>query len=287
MSTEHRSTFWSQLGAVALWGLLPLTVGLLLALLIPRPIVGTITLYDTIDYYTAPDLIAQLTYAREHPEVRAVVLILDSPGGTVVDTEAVYLELARLRQIKPVVTVIEGMAASGAYYLAVGTDTIYARPSSDVGNVGVIGILPTSPMVFEEIISTGPYKLWGTPRDTVLRQIEMIKRTFYQAVTLGRGAALKAGPEVVLSGQLWPGSEALRLGLVDALGTQSQGIEEAARRARITHYRVADLRALAGLTDAASFDDFFLKADDGSQTAYPREPGLYLLYIPPTERRLP
>jgi len=85
------------------------------------------------------------------------VLILDSPGGTVVDTEAIYMELTRLRQSKPVVTWVSGMAASGAFYLSSGTDYIVAVRASEVGNVGVIGYLPPSPIVLEDTISPWPY----------------------------------------------------------------------------------------------------------------------------------
>src|SRR5512140_1269357 len=135
------------------WWVLPaLVIGILLSLLVPKPVIGVIRLNDAIYAATAKDLIAQIGYARDDPSVKAVVLILDSPGGTVVDTEAVYLELARLRRTKPVVTWVSGMAASGAYYLSVGTDYILAVPSSEVGNVGVIGYLPSSPMILENTI---------------------------------------------------------------------------------------------------------------------------------------
>ena len=203
-----------------------LIVGFLLSLLIPQPVIGVIRLNDAIYASTAKDLITQIDYARDNPKVRAVVLILDSPGGTVVDTEAVYMELARLRQAKPVVTWVSGMAASGAYYLSSGTDYIVAVPSSEVGNVGVIGYLPPSPSVLEDTISTGPYKLWGSPRDTTVREIEMLKQGFFQAVTLGRGSRLKIGPEVLLRGQIWPATEALHLGLIDKLGSETDAYDQ-------------------------------------------------------------
>ena len=101
--------------------------------------VGLINLNTSIDAYSAKDLITQIDYARTHPEVRAVILVLDSPGGTVADTEAVYLEILKLRKTKPVVASINSMAASGAYYLTVGTDYAFAKPTSLVGNIGVIG----------------------------------------------------------------------------------------------------------------------------------------------------
>jgi protease-4 len=279
MKSGNREITWEQVRHVLLWIALPLVIGALIAAAVPRPMVGLIRLNDAIYSYTAQDVIAQINYARQHPEVRAVVLALDSPGGTVADTEAVYLELLRLRREKPVVASIGSMAASGAYYLSVGSDYIFAKPTSDVGNVGVIAYLPPTPLIFEDIVSTGPYKLWGYPRDTLMRELEMIKRGFYEAVRLGRGDRLQVGPEVVLRGQVWPGSEALAMGLIDALGAESEAAAKAAELARVRHYQVADLFDLAGLTRSSGV--FFFQSPEGITLPYPTEPGLYLLYVPP------
>jgi len=270
---------WEQVRTWLLWLILPLLIGVLIAAAIPRPVIGLIRLNDAIYAYTARDMITQINYAMTHPEVRAVVLAFDSPGGTVVDTEAVYMELARLRAKKPVVTVINGMAASGAYYLSANSDYIYAKPTSLVGNVGVIGYLPSAPTILEEVISTGPYKLWGSPRDTEMRQIEMIKQGFYQAVTLGRGDRLQIGPELLLTGQIWPGTEALRFGLIDGLGTETDAFAKAAELARVWHYETADLYNLAGITNPGVA--FFLNTPEGITLPYPKEPGIYMLYLPP------
>ena len=107
-----------------LWLVLPLVIGLIIASSIPQPVVGIIRLDDAIYPYTARDMIHQIHSAMDNPQVRAVVLAFDSPGGTVVDTEDVYMELARLHAKKPIVTAVNGMAASGAYYLSSGTDYI-------------------------------------------------------------------------------------------------------------------------------------------------------------------
>jgi protease-4 len=270
-----------------LWVIPALIVGILLSLLIPKPVIGVIRLNDAIYASTAKDLISQIDYARDNPNVRAVVLILDSPGGTVVDTEAIYMELARLRQSKPVVTWVSGMAASGAFYLSSGTDYIVAVPASEVGNVGVIGYLPPSPIVLEDTISTGPYKLWGSPRDTTVREIEMLKQGFYQAVTVGRGNRLKIGPEILLRGQIWPASEALHMGLIDQLGSETDAYDRAARLAHLWHYQEVDLYAPAIYNPTPSALGFFLQSKDGVKLPYPSEPGIYMLYIPtlPVEQK--
>jgi protease-4 len=270
---------WEHVQRGLLWIALPLLLGVLASSAIPKPIIGIIHLDAAIDSYSASELITQINYAIDHPEVRAVVLALNSPGGTVVDTEAVYLELERLRAVKPIVTSVNGMAASGAYYMAVGSDYIFAKPTSQVGNVGVIGYLPPVPFIYEDLISTGPYKLWGSPRDTSLREIEMIKQGFYQAVKLGRGAALKVGPEVILRGQLWNATEAVRMGVIDALGTQNDAIHKAAELAHLRNYGIVNLYG-PSVVQPASPSAFF-QSSAGVTLPYPSEPGLYLLYIPP------
>jgi protease-4 len=268
--------------SVLLWVLLPLLAGLALATRVPRPVIGLIYLNDSIYAYTARDMISQLDYARQHPEVRAVVMVMDSPGGTVVDTEAVYLELARLRQSKPVVTMAQGMIASGAFYLSVGTDYVVAGPSAIIGNVGVVSQLPPPPEVYEDLASTGPYKLFGSSRDAQLRSMEAIKQAFLQAVQIGRGERLQIGPQRLLTGEIWLGTEALRMGLVDEVGSVSQSVERAAELARVAHYRVVDLRQLAELPPSVTYY-FFYETPEGMLTPYPRQPGMYLLYVPPWE----
>jgi protease-4 len=271
---------WEQVRTVLIWILLPLLVGLAISVAIPRPIIGEIYLDTEIDSLSARYLITQIDYARSHDNIRAVVLTLDSPGGTVADTESVYQELLALRKIKPVVTSVGSMAASGAYYLASGTDYILANPTSEVGNVGVIGYLPDSPSIFESTVSTGPYKLWGEPRDTYLREMEMIKQGFYQAVKLGRGSRLKVGPDIILTGRIWPGSEAFRLGLIDALGSPTDAVVKAAHLANVGNYQVSDL-ALDVFAQSLNSSGLLYKTKDGITLNYPTAPGLYLLYVPP------
>jgi len=274
---------WEKVRTYLLWVGLPLLVGVLIAAAaIPKPIIGVISLNDAIYAYTANSMIAQIDYAIDHPEVKAVVLAFDSPGGTVVDTESVYLELTRLREKKPVITAVNGMAASGAYYLSTNTDYIYAKPSSLVGNIGVIGYLPPAPFIIEDVISTGPYKLWGAPRDSDMRQVEMIKQGFFQAVKLGRGDRLKAGPDVIFTGQIWAGSDAVRLGIADALGSENDAIEKAASFAKVANYEIKDLLELSAPSTATTpGGSFFYQSPDGMLMPYPNKAGTYLLYIPP------
>ncbi|KXK11137.1 MAG: signal peptide peptidase SppA [Chloroflexi bacterium OLB14] len=271
---------WEKYRIGLLWVVLPLIVGLILASsIVPQPVIGVIRLEDAIYGYTAQSMIKQIQYAAETPEIKAVVLVFESPGGTVVDTEAVYFELTKLRAKKPVVTAVNAMAASGAYYLSVNTDYIFAKPTSLVGNIGVIGYLPTAPFIIEDTITTGPYKLFGSERDDDMRQIEMVKQGFFEAVNLGRGDKLTGDPAEIFSGKIWVGIDALHLGIIDALGGEAEAIAKAAELAKVANYKMLDLKEPAGVDDLAY--PFFFQSDDGMIYPYPNEAGVYLLYIPP------
>ena len=263
---------------------LPLLVGIILSTFIPRPQIGVIHLNYAIDDVITQRTVKQIQYAMNHPEVRAVVIVMDCPGGTINGTELIYLELIKLRQTKPVVTMVEGMSASGAYYLAVGTDYIISNPSAMVGNVGVIGEIPSKPRIYEETYSTGPYKLWGFAQDSYIRQIDMMKATFLEAVLLGRGKHLNTTADYILRGEIFTANEALRLGLVDELGPQSLAYEKAASLAHISHYRIVDLQNKVNLEDSENSSASFYALDqDGNPTNRPAQAGFYYLYIPMME----
>ena len=172
--------------SILLYVVLPLIFGIIISLFIRQPAVGIIEIKDPIDSELGKEVVEQIQYVYSHPEFKAMVVLLDSPGGTVNDSELIYLELNHLRKKMPVVTMVEGLSASGAYYISMATDFIFSNPSAMVGNVGVIGQLPPVPIILEETYSTGPYKFWGSARDTYMRQIDMMKRGFLQAVKLGR-----------------------------------------------------------------------------------------------------
>jgi protease-4 len=264
--------------------IVPLLAGLLASLLIPRPNIGVIYFNDEIYNFTANQLITQIRFAYQNANIKAVVIIMDSPGGTVTDTEAVYMEMNRLRERKPVVVMVQGMAASGAYYLASATDYIVAEPSALVGNIGVIRYMPSTPSVSEDEYSTGPYKLWGGPGETFIREMELMKQGFLNAVKLGRESRLKINDEQLLRGQIWPGAVALKLGLVDELGSQSRAIERAAQLAHISHYGIIDLRDASGLPDESTYYPAYLSTGSSPSTrSFPSDPGFYYLYIPSLE----
>lgn len=281
-----------KIGNTVLWGLIFIAVGLgswLLSLyFIPRPSVGIIKInYDIwstgtdSDFGSAELFQAQIDSARMNPRIRAVVVQFDSPGGEVVASQTLYMELQALRKEMPVVGSIGTMAASGAYYAAMGTTPIYARPSSSVGNVGVWGYVPEDLAVNDVILASGPFKLTGSNRDEFLREIEGIKQEFLATVTSQRGERLHITPEELSQGLMYSGREALRMGLVDQLGTLTDAIAVAAQQAGIKHYTVVDLEARV-IDRYAYGRSFFIQpwsgATDPTTGKRTLSPGIYLLY---------
>lgn len=276
-----KSMGWDQ-KQLLVFIILPTLLGLILSTLIPQPVIGTITMTKTIDDLETDRIISRLRYAQNNPEIRAVVLIQDCPGGTVSGTELIYMEVLKLRQTKPVVTMVQGMSASGSYYIAAASDYIIANPSSMIGNVGIVGNIPSKPRVYEEEYSTGPYKLWGWPQDYYIRLMDIMKATFLQAVLNGRGTKLQIPPEQVLRGEVYSAIEAVRLGLIDTIGPQSDAIEKAADISHISHYEVVDLDKKVMETKSTTTragGNIFELDESGNPTGKLREPGLYYLYM--------
>lgn len=268
------------MGTWLVWVILPLLAGMLAASFIPQPKIGLIEITEVLDSANGAQIIQQIQYAYEQPDIRAIVLILDCPGGTINDTELVFLELNHFRARKPVVAMVQGLSASGSYYISMAADLIMSNPSAMIGNVGVIAQLPSVPIIYEETYSTGPYKFWGSSRETYVRQIDMMKENFLQAVTLSRGEKLNISDEVILRGEVYPASEALQYGLIDALGSQSEAIQAAARLAKIAHYDTLDLLEAIEAEQSPEANSFFALDKHGQSTGYPRESGIYYLYIP-------
>ena len=271
-----------RLGSALLWGVAPLLVGLWLAqTMVPQPAVGVIRLYGDIYVESADFVLAQIEAARSDPDIAAVVVRLDSPGGEVAASEQLYMELQTLRREMPVVGSIDSMAASGGFYMAMGTDPIYAKPSSTVGNVGVWGYIPPDLGVNDVILASGPFKLTASNRDEFLRSIEAMKQEFLETVFSQRGERITISRVELSQGLAYTGRQAMGLGLIDHLGTETDAIRTAASQAGIAHYRVVDLPAqlIAELTEGAYGEiKPWVGAADPLTGRRILPPGAYLLY---------
>lgn len=233
---------------ILLWLIIPLLLGLILApLAVPtpeKPAVGLIRLETDIWYLSAWLVKQEIAEARADDRVKAVVIIIDSPGGEVAPTQDMFLEVLSLRQEMPVVGSINGMAASGGYYLALATDPLYAKPSSTIGNIGVWGFAPSEIGVTEEVLASGPFKLTASNPEQFLREIEGIKQEFIGTTTLMRGDRLTLTPAEISQGFAYPGRLAVQYGLIDKLASEADAVAEAARQAGLDDYDTIDLEEI-------------------------------------------
>ena len=196
--------------------------------------------------------IKQLRQAREDDQVKAVVLRVDSPGGTVTGSDRIWREVALLKRTgKPLVVSMGGLAASGGYYVSAPADVILAEPTTTTGSIGVVLELPNASELVEKIgvefhtITAGEWKAAGSPfeplsdRDRARFQ-EMVDETygrFLRVVAQGRKFTLEKA-RAVADGKIYTAEEAVANGLVDRLGYQEDAIKEAETRAKLTSPRV-------------------------------------------------
>lgn len=240
----------------------------------------------TINAGVADAMRVQFELLAEDPDVRAVVVRVNSPGGGVSASEALYAAVAELRRHKPVVVSVQGTATSGAYLASLGANEIFASGSAIVGNVGAILVADRDAAPSELFRPTGPFKLTGGSEEVFLRLLDQAKENFYHVVETERGDRLVATRDEVLLGRIYSGTEAQRVGLIDELGGHADATARAAELAGVRHYAVVPARelllaaggryerafAMIEATRAEGDFDFDLS---GSQFPY-----LHFLYVP-------
>ena len=200
---------------------------------------------------SAENLVSALKSAFEDPAAQAIVLRINSPGGSPVQSGIVNDEIRRLKALheKKVYAVVEEMCASGAYYIAVAADEIFVDKASLVGSIGVLmdGFGFTGAMqklgIERRLLTAGQNKGMLDPfspqneRQTAYAQamIDQIHEQFIAVVRQGRGQRLKETPET-FSGLFWNGEEAVRLGLVDRLGNLDFVAREVVKADEVVDY---------------------------------------------------
>lgn len=196
-------------------------------------------------------LVAALKNAFEDEGAQAVVLRINSPGGSPVQAGIVYDEIKRLKALhgKKVYAVVEEVCASGAYYIAAAADDIYTDKASVVGSIGVLmdsfGFTGTMEKygVERRLITAGENKGIGDPfspltdkqRAYLQSTIDQIHRQFIAVVKEGRGSRLKETPDT-FSGLFWNGEEAIKIGLADHLGNLDYVAREVVKAEDIIDY---------------------------------------------------
>ncbi|UOQ67444.1 signal peptide peptidase SppA [Hymenobacter volaticus] len=195
--------------------------------------------------------------ARLDDKVKAVVLRVNSPGGSSLASDIIYREVMLTKKVKPIVCSMSDVAASGGYFIAMGCDTIVAHPNTITGSIGVFGVLPNvEPLLRDKLGITTDRVTTGKFSDfpTVTRALTPFEKTQFQneinriyADFTTKAAQGRHMPVERLrgyaSGRVWSGSEAKARGLVDVLGSYDDALRIAARRAKLKEgdYRIQKL----------------------------------------------
>ncbi len=207
-----------------------------------------------------PDLIGQgiitkaLVKARDDESVKAVVLRVNSPGGSALTSDIIWREVELVKEKKPVVVSMGNVAASGGYYIAAGADKIFAEPTTITGSIGVFGTIPNVHALAADIginaeqVGTNKnsvdYSLFEPMSDEfrnfVQEGIEATYSTFLERVAQGRGFSVTE-VDSLAQGRVWSGVDAKRIGLVDELGNLEDAITEAAKMAELEEYGIRKL----------------------------------------------
>jgi protease-4 len=209
----------------------------------------------------ADEILAYLHQAQHDPSIRAVVIRMNSPGGSAAASQEIGEEIKQLRKSgKPVVTSISDMGASGGYWIAATTDKILASPAAVTGSIGVIMQITRYEEFYEklgievEIIKSGQHKDMGSPtEDTSQKEREilqaMVNDIYDQFVTVvaeGRDMDREKVLDIA-DGRILTGRQARDLGLIDEFGTFYDAADQAAVMAGLRRYRLVELGAATTL----------------------------------------
>ena len=182
-------------------------------------------------------VLKHLTEFRHNPNVKSIVLRIDSPGGSVGASQEIYKEVIRTNEVKPVIASMGSMGASGGYYAALGAENIIANPGTMTGSIGVIIKFPNLEGLFEkigyrsEVIKSGPLKDVGasnrpmSEKERKLMQdlIDNVYGQFVRDIAIARGMEENTIKELA-DGRIYTGEQALEVGLIDSLGNFTDAI---------------------------------------------------------------
>lgn len=193
--------------------------------------------------------------ARRDSSVKAIVLRVNSPGGSALASELIWREMTLAREVKPVIVSMGDVAASGGYYIAAPADVIIANQTTITGSIGVFGMLPNVKQVMNkrlgvnvDVVKTNKSSDLGslfrplTAEERAVMQlgVEDVYSTFTGHVASGRGLTVDQVDEIG-QGRVWSGVNALDIKLIDEFGGLERAIELAAERAELEQYRITEL----------------------------------------------
>lgn len=197
----------------------------------------------------------EIREARQDSSIKAIVLRVNSPGGSALASELIWREVKLAADQKPTVVSMGNLAASGGYYIACAADSIVANPTTLTGSIGVFGLIPNANELIDgklgiknEVVNTN--KLSDMPsltralsdeeKQIMQEMVENVYSTFVSHVAEGRNMTYEQ-VDAIGQGRVWTGENALKLGLVDKLGTLDDAIAIAKNMAKLDTYRVVKL----------------------------------------------
>ncbi|MTI22174.1 signal peptide peptidase SppA [Fulvivirga sp. RKSG066] len=194
----------------------------------------------------------EIRKARKNDKIKAIVLRINSPGGSFLASDVMWREIKLAAAEKPVIASMSDLAASGGYYMAMACDTIIAQPTTITGSIGIFGMLFNAKGflnnklgITHDEVATGEYSNYITmtrpltdqERRIIQNDVEKGYETFITKAAEGRGMSVEAIKSVA-SGRVWTGIQAKERGLVDMLGDLEDAIAVASEKAGVSEYRV-------------------------------------------------
>jgi protease-4 len=200
------------------------------------------------------DFVKELKKLRENKAIKAIVLRIDSPGGSSLASEIMWREIELTKKVKPVITSMSDYAASGGYYMAMGTDVIVAQPTTITGSIGIFAqwlnldnFFKNKLGITQDHVNThahsnfmsSPSALTDFEKSVVQNMVNQGYASFTSKAAQGRKMSL-AKLQSLAGGRVWTGLQAKQVGLVDELGGLDRAIEIAADRAKLrpSNYKV-------------------------------------------------
>jgi protease-4 len=192
---------------------------------------------------------------RTDKKYKALVLRINSPGGSALASDVIWREIVLTKKEKPVVVSMGNVAASGGYFIAAPADVIVAQPNTITGSIGVFGLLINAQKLIKdklginvETVKFGEFADLGSPdrplnnseKEIIQHAIDKIYNDFVARVAEGRKMTA-AQVDSIAQGRVWSGKEAKEIGLVDEFGGLETAIKIAAKRAKIEDYRIVNL----------------------------------------------
>ena len=220
--------------------------------------------------------IKDLRKLREDDKVKAVVLRINSPGGSALASDLMWREIELTKKKKPVIASMSDVAASGGYYMAMACDTIVAQPNTITGSIGIFGMLFNLDAFMRnklgitfDRVNSSPHADWPTvtrkmtdfEKSVIQRSVEEGYETFTTKAAKGRKMAV-ADLKKVASGRVWTGADAKANGLVDVLGGIDVAVDIAAKAAKL---KKDDYRVQYYPAKKNPFEEFFTKMGENAQ----------------------